>query len=125
MIGIIKNLSKNLRADSRQRRINEESFFEESSLKLLDNFLPTEYLLLYSIIITYKYYISIYIYRVLIYSWIVDFKDKHKSFYKIFIEAYLGYTIEYKLFIFIYIYFFIYFILTIRINPSKISHEYI
>lgn len=61
MIGIIKNLSKNLRADSRQRRINEESFFEESSLKLLDNFLPTEYLLLYSIIITYKYYTSIYI----------------------------------------------------------------
>lgn len=54
-------MSKNLRADSRQRRINEESFFEESSLKLLDNFLPTEYLLLYSIIITYKYYISIYI----------------------------------------------------------------
>lgn len=55
-------MSKNLRADySRQRRINEESFFEESSLKLLDNFLPTEYHLLYSIIITYKYYTSIYI----------------------------------------------------------------
>lgn len=84
MIGII--MSKNLRADySRQRRINEESFLEESSLKLLDNFLPTEYLLLYPII-TILY---LYIYRVLIYSWIVDFKDKHKSFCKIFIEAYL------------------------------------
>lgn len=46
MIGII--MSKNLRADySRQRRINEESFLEESSLKLLDNFLPPVYLLLY------------------------------------------------------------------------------
>lgn len=55
MIGII--ISKNLRADySRQRRINEESFLEESSLKLLDNFLPTEYLLLYPII-TILYYI--------------------------------------------------------------------
>lgn len=40
MIGII--VSKNLRADySRQKRISEKSFLEESSLKLLDNFLPT------------------------------------------------------------------------------------
>lgn len=58
MIGII--ISKNLRADySRQRRINEESFLEESSLKLLDNFLPTEYLLLYPIITILYLYIYI------------------------------------------------------------------
>lgn len=58
MIGII--MSKNLRADySRQRRINEESFLEESSLKLLDNFLPTEYLLLYPIITILYLYIYI------------------------------------------------------------------
>lgn len=57
MIGII--ISKNLRADySRQRRINEKSFLEESFLKFfLDIFLPIEYP-----VIPYNNYIYIYIY---------------------------------------------------------------